>query len=352
MAKKKPTRKNGSSWRRRTAAVPEGPTPLVVARLKRLPQRGDTWQADCRQLPTFIEDSRGQPVRPWITLVLSFGQQLILGQHLAEEHPSPEQLWDTLAASMQKPLMGDKQRPVELQVRAGVGWEDLRQPLADLGLRCETVEELPVIDTLVTDLAKHLGGEQSSGLVDVRGVTVEQVGRIYEAAAAFYKQAPWRCLRYENAVRIECPQIEGGPWFAVLMGQSGLTMGVALYQDLNLLKRMWTEDLSDEENAELTVATTLTFGDADEIAPADREAARRHGWKVARSDAYPSIFHKERGLSVRPPTAEELVLMEVCLRTLPDFVNRRGQEDFTPETMTAATAAGERTLKLGWERIE
>jgi hypothetical protein len=136
------------------------------------------------------------------------------------------------------------------------------------------------------------------------------------------------------------------------MGQSGLTMGVALYQDLNLLKRMWTEDLSDEENAELTVATTLTFGDADEIAPADREAARRHGWKVARSDAYPSIFHKERGLSVRPPTAEELVLMEVCLRTLPDFVNRRGQEDFTPETMTAATAAGERTLKLGWERIE
>jgi hypothetical protein len=352
MAKKKPDPKNGSSWRRRPSAGAHGPTPQGVARLKRLPQRGDTWQADCRQLPTFVKDSSGQPVRPWLTLVISFGQQFILGQHLAEEQPSPEQLWDTLAASMQKPFMGDKQRPAELQVRAGVGWEDLRQPLADLGLRCVTVEELPVIETIVAHLDQSLGGEQPSGLVDVPGVTVEQVGRVYEAAAEFYKQAPWRRLRYENAVRIECPRIEGGPWFAVLMGQSGLTMGVALYEDLNLLKRLWAEDLSDEENAELTVATTLTFGDADEIAPSDLEAARRHGWKMARPDAYPSIFHKERGLSMRPPTVEELVLMEACLRTLPDFVKRRRQEDFTPETMTVATAAGDRTVKLEWERIE
>ena len=61
------------------------------------------------------------------------------------------------------------------------------------------------------------------------------------------------------------------------------------------------------------MATTVTFGDANEIALADLEAAREKGWDVARPDAYPSIFRKERGMSMRPPTAEELELMEACL---------------------------------------
>ncbi|HEY7153561.1 MAG TPA: hypothetical protein VH575_06350 [Gemmataceae bacterium] len=337
--------------KRTTAPAAQGPTPLVVARLKRLPQKGDTWQADCRQLPMFVKD-RGSPrVRPWITLVVNLDRQLILAQQITEDPPSPEQLWDTLAQAMQKPFMGDKQRPSELQVRAGAGWDELHSPLEELGIRSATEKELQPIDEIVKHLVQQMGDEQPPGLVEVPGVTLEQVGRCYQAAAEFYRQAPWRRLGYENAIRIECGQIEGGPWFAVLMGQSGLAMGVALYQDLNLLKRLWRNELSDKENAELTVATTLTFGDADEIAVTDLEASRQHGWEVVRPDAYPSIFHKERGLSMRPPTARELELMEACLRALPDFVKRSRQDDPTPEIITVPTAAGDRTLKLLWEQV-
>ncbi len=353
MAKKKPNRTDEPSRRRKTAAVTPGPAPLAAARLKRLPQHGDTWQADCLQLPMYVQDNRGEPARPWITLIVSFGQQLILGQHVSEEQPSPEQLWDTLTEAMQKPLMGDKQRPAELQVRAGVGWETLHQPLQELDIRTVTAEEFPAINQIVEHLAQSLGsGEQPSGLMDVPGVTAEQVGQIYEAAAEFYKQAPWRRLRYESAIRIDGADIEGGPWFAVLMGQAGLTKGVALYDDFDLLKRLWMNELSDEENAELTVATTVTFGDADETAAADVEAAGRHGWKVAGTDAYPSIFHKDRGMSMRPPSAEELVLMEASLRALPTFVKRRRQNDGTPERIAVSTAAGERTLTLAWQQTD
>jgi tetratricopeptide (TPR) repeat protein len=339
-----------SSRKKRAAA--KGPAPLAVARLKRLPHRDDTWMADYRQMPMYIKDNRGQPVRPWIILVVSFSEQLILAQHISEEQPTSGQLWDTLAEAMQKPLMGSKERPAELQVRAGLGWEELHPALEQLGIQVVTKEELQPIARIVEHLSESLGGEQPPALVDLPDVTVEQVGRFYEAAAEFYRQAPWRRLGYENAVRIECPQFEGGPWFAVLMGQSGLTMGVALYDDLNLLKRLWSHNLSDEENAELTVATTITFGDANEIALADVEAARQHGWPVARPDAYPSIFRKERGLSMRPPTAEELELMEASLRALPEFVKRRRQDDFTPEHLTVPTAAGERTLTLAWEQTD
>src|SRR5438445_12665042 len=33
-----------------------------------------------------------------------------------------------------------------------------------------------------------------------------------------------------------------------------------------------------------------------DIPVADLEAAKKHGWQVARPDAYPEVFHKERGL--------------------------------------------------------
>jgi tetratricopeptide (TPR) repeat protein len=338
--------------RKKRALAVKGPAPLALARLKRLPQRGDTWQADCRQLPMYVQDQRGQPARPWITLIVSFSQQLILAQQITEEQPTPEELWDTLAEAVQKPLMGDKQRPAELQVRAGLGWESLQPALEELDIAIVTQEGLPAIEQIVGHLAESLGGEQPPALVELPDVTIEQVGRFYEAAAEFYRQAPWRRLGYENAVRIDCDQMEGGPWFAVLMGQSGLTMGVALYDDLKLLKRLWSSDYSEEKNAKLTVATTITFGGANEIALADLEAVERHSWNVACPDAYPTIFRKERGMSMRPPTGAELEVAEACLRAMPEFVQRRRQDDFTPESITVSTAVGDRTLTLAWENTE
>ena len=88
------------------------------------------------------------------------------------------------------------------------------------------------------------------------------------------------------------------------MGQSGLTMGLALYEDLDLLRRLWTSDLADKETARASVATSLTFGEALDMPVADLEAARRYGWKVAAPEAYPAIFHKERGLSMRQDTRD------------------------------------------------
>jgi hypothetical protein len=81
---------------------------------------------------------------------------------------------------------------------------------------------------------------------------------------------------------------------------------------------------------------------------ADLEAAQEHGWPVARPDAYPSVFHKERGLALRPPLAWELELVEACLRAVPEFVARRPQDDPATEEMTVPVASGELKLVLSW----
>ena len=132
------------------------------------------------------------------------------------------------------------------------------------------------------------------------------------------------------------------------MGQSGLTTGLALYEDLEALRRMWAGDRDDEDNARQSVATTVTFGEEWDIPVADLEAAKKHGWQVARPDAYPEVFHKERGLSLRPPLAWELELMEGCLRAVPEFVTRRKQDDPAREEMTVPVASGQLKLVLSW----
>ena len=211
-----------------------------------------------------------------------------------------------------------------------------------------TTEELAELDGLFQHLSESVAGTAEPGLLDVPGVTPEQVAGFYQAAAAFYRQAPWRKVGYESTIQIECDRYEGGPWYAVLMGQSGLATGLALYDDLDTLRRLFAGEDSDEENAQEGEATAVTFGEESDIPVADLDAARRYGWEVARPDAYPSILHKERGTSIQPALAWELELMEACLRAVPGFVERHRQDDPTREEATVPVASGEVALGLSW----
>ncbi len=69
---------------------------------------------------------------------------------------------------------------------------------------------------------------------------------------------------------------------------------------------------------------------------------------LARPDAYPEVFHKDRGMSVRQPLSWELELMEGCLRAVPDFVSRRKQDDPTREEIAVSVASGPLAFGLSW----
>jgi tetratricopeptide (TPR) repeat protein len=324
-----------------------GPSVESEDRLRRLPSEMDAWQADFRQFARRVEIA-GERVKPWMILVSSRTRELVLAHALTEEAPSPEEFWDLVAGAMEKPAAGEPHRPTELQIRPGGHWDALAGHFEAIGIVCSPSSELDQVDFLFDDLSKHMAGVDPPGMLDMPGVKPEQVGRFFEAAADFYRRAPWRSLGYEAVIRIECDRYQSGPWFAVLMGQSGLTLGLALYEDLALLRRMWAGKLSDEEGARRTVALTVTFDDDATIPEADLEAIERFGWTVASPDAYPSLFRKERGLSMRPPLSWEIDLMDACLRVLPDFVARRPPDDTTRELVPVKGAALPMELGLSW----
>jgi hypothetical protein len=257
-------------------------------------------------------------------------------------------MWDVLARAMSEPAMGRPHRPTQVQIRPSPSWDELRPHLDEIGVECSEVDDLDVIDSLLEHLAKHLAKGEPPGLLDMPGMTPEQVGRFYRAAAEFYRRAPWKSVGYEEAIRVESDRYESGPWYAVVMGQSGVTLGVALYEDPDVLRRLWAGELSDEENARQTVALTVTFDPEVQTPTADLLAAREHGWEVAGPEAYPSVFKKESGLSMRPPLAWELELLEGCLRAIPEFIAHHRPGDTTPHRMTVPVASGELTLVLSW----
>jgi tetratricopeptide (TPR) repeat protein len=325
----------------------EGPTGPGKERLRRLPQSFDVWQADFRPMPNWVEVG-GRPVRPWVVLVTSRSNDLVLAHAIAEQPPSADLLWDQLADAARKPAAGPPHRPTEVQVLPGEHWDALRPHLDDVGINLVTAGELDQLDFVFGDMARHLTGDAPPGLLEMPGITPERVAGFYAAAAGFYRRAPWRKLGYETAIRVATDRFESGPWYAVVMGQSGMTFGLALYDDLGTLKKLWEGSMSEEENARETVALTVTYGDETEVPVSDLDAGRKLGWEVAGPDAYPSVFRKERGMSMRPPLAWELELMEGCLRAVPAFVARHPPDDTSSHRLTVPAGPGDLTLTMAW----
>ena len=323
------------------------PTFLAEAELQRLSQVFDIWQADFRQTPHWIKIA-GEPVRPWIVLITSRSEDLVLAHEIVDEPPGSDVLWDALAKAMIEPAAGEPHRPTELQVRPDERWDQLKPRLDEIGITVVPTEELDHVDAAFEDLARHLAGGSPPGLLDMPGIKPEHVASFYSAAAGFYRRSPWRRLADETAIKVECDRFDSGPWYAVVMGQSGVTFGLALYDDLKKLEKLWAGEMSDEDYYREMVSLSVTFDDETEILAADLDAGRRFGWEVAGPQAYPSIFRKERGLSLRPPLAWEMLLMEGCLRAIPAFASRHRADDPSMHKMTVPVASGDLKLVLSW----
>jgi hypothetical protein len=311
--------------------------------LSDLPQEIDeVWQVASRKLSTWITDE-GEPQRPWATLVASPGAGCILGQAVSLEPPTAEMLWETVLAAMVSPAIGPPHLPGAIEVNSDQ-WRDALLPhLTPLGVACETCDQLEQMDELLDDLSSHLSsGPQMAAMIDTPGVTPQHVGGLFAAAAEFYQKKPWRNVPGDVAIEVRCDKFQAARWSVVVMGQSGMTYGLAMYEDREVLQALLREDPdANRRNSGLS----LLYGEAFEISVRDLDAAEREGWPVASPEAYPLVLRINPGMAVRPPLAWEMGLLEGCLRAVPPFLTRRER---TPARMTVPISTGELTLDLAW----
>ncbi len=311
-----------------------------------LPQHSDVWQVDTRQLPEV--NIGGMPVRPWAGVVVSLTDGLILGLRIAETRPSVTEIRTLFTETMSAPDAGTPHRPTAVQFCSAELANALRAWLDTLGITCDVHEELEAVDHLMAFLGEKVSSsvQAESDLLDVEGMTPEMVGSFYDAAALYHEQTPWKKVG-ERPIRVSCERFGGGPWYAVLMGQGGMTSGLALYDDLETLDRIQQGDLPPEEMASMTAGWAVVFGDVGDLSEGDAAAAQRYGWRVAGPQAYPSVYRTDAGMQMRPPTPDELLRLEACLRAVPEFVRKKSRRT-EPTTITVPTAAGEVQMGLSW----
>jgi uncharacterized protein DUF6930 len=313
--------------------------------LEALSQRFDIWQVDARLATTTLQ-AGDRSVRPWMTVVVSRTDDHVLGFEFSHEEPTFDQVWQTLLKAIQEPAAGEPHRPTEVQLTKEAWATGLRPRLQSINIECQVVETLDQIDDVFEELGGHLPEQREPGLLDMPGVTPEAVESFFDAAALFFEQAPWSKTG-ERPIQVECSQFESGPWYAIVMGQGGMAKGLVLYDSLETLQRIQQGNLSAEENARLSAGLTVVFGEKDDLVPADIEAFGKHGWRVATPNAYPSVYRMEPGLSMRPPLAWELRLLDGCLRGIPEFVRKKTRR-LEPLPIIVPTAGGDLQLVMSW----
>lgn len=332
--------------------------PHLQRRIQKLPQRAEeVWQGGSTCLRTWVTPPGEEPYRPWLVLWVSATDSLVLGQIIEETEPTLQQVWDSLIQAMRRPLAGSPHRPAEVQVRSPDLAASLREPLLALGIRCVCCGELGEFDHILTELERAIGGgEAVPGHLSVPGVTAALVGSLFQAAAEFYRRAPWRYISDRVPIAVQTSDWSEEPWYAVVMGQGGLTYGLALHQSLELLKRMYWGELSDAQAGLAMEALSLTFGDITEMSFEDLEALEENGWEVAGPEAFPFFYRIDPGLAARRPLPQEIDLMEACLRALPDFIERHRPElqsaQPVAEEVTVPLTSGEMALHLSTVQIQ
>jgi hypothetical protein len=282
---------------------------------------GEVWQADVQRLPVWL-DVEGELTRPLVSLVAD-ENELILATNISGAEPHEACLLKSVWQALMYPAIVEARLPGTIQVASDEQREVLAAHLERLGVQCVTNSELPQVRRLIATLVEHFGGGSGpKSLLDSPGVTLSQLGGLFEAAAQFYRDRPWRRIPSDVIIRAACDRFTSRPWFAVVMGQSGIEQGMALYEDPELLDRLLNGDLTSEQHARRASTISLTFGEAYDISPVDVDAAAAHGWHVAGPEAYPCILRVNPGVAFRTLLKWELELLEGCLLAIPKFLNR------------------------------
>ncbi len=166
----------------------------------------------------------------------------------------------------------------------------IRPRLSSLGIRVEVVETLPALDELIDAFKRDMLPPPSPGWLDAAGMTRARLSAFSEAAAMFYKAAPWQHLANEDLIHIESPAAPiDGLRFASVLGTGGDVFGISFFPSRGSFDR-----LLEHEGAEKAMTRDgtigLTFNATDELPAGDVELWLSEQLALASDRAYPLLL--------------------------------------------------------------
>lgn len=337
---------------RRKPAAPRatGPTPRGKQSLRKLPLNyGTIWQVTVERFQHPDGIATGE-LASWMILGVNLQSGQLIVQDVVETPPSAELIWDRLTDAMENPADGSPGRPAEIQTRTDATWQALEPHLQEIEVDVINRPQLDQLDQLVSQLNQHLEASAAAGgLLDNDNLAPDNIGRLYAAAAEFYRRQPWNFVPMDAPLRVEGTAVGDQPRYCLVMGQSAMTFGLSIYQSLDQIRSMLDNrcgGCDDECDADdcgegecggcdvggcsqseidltpLGSSLAVVFDTSEGMTQGDLAAIQQYGWPVAGPEAYPAIYRTAAQLTPEPPTAADLRLLAACLIAIPGFASR------------------------------
>ena len=209
--------------------------------------------------------------------------------------------------------------PDQIEVSDPALAEYLRDLLPAVGIEVRLVERLAALEPALRSLLDYVGAQAAEppSLVAARGMTVERVRSFADAAAAFYRAAPWRYLTDSDLIRVEVPKPPRGMGLLVVLGAGRSTFGLVAYPSLTAYCRFLRIGTSgDSAGSLLGGLTQVLFDELAGLPDADAELWRQHELPVAGPRAYPLAMKYLSKGDLGRPSPKELEFLTGALRAL------------------------------------
>ncbi|HSF83948.1 MAG TPA: hypothetical protein VLA49_22155 [Anaerolineales bacterium] len=288
-----------------------------------------------------------------ITLNLDQGiiQDITIG-----EKPDSVEAQKHLVSAIQHPPKGTKikpHRPARVFFEDKILMQGLSPALQQYEIECRYRPQKEAVNEIIEELQIRMYADEpeTPGLLSQRKVDPKLVGNLFDAAAGFYRSAPWVQIGNEDVLSIQIPP-QRAPHYIVFMGQGGVEYGLALYKQWEDLERQFLPYDHPDEIIPPGGLHSLFFNDITEVSFDDLDAIETYGWEIAEQGAYPVPLIFSQLSTIKRPDREELLFYEAVLRAIPIFVQehvkRNVDGDIQPieVSIRVKTSAGQVTVNI------
>ena len=266
----------------------------VESRVAEAARGAARWEADVVPVAIRLEDDRD--ATPALAIVTAAGY-VLYGDTLSHRPVGSAARAQALVRAVTSGAQVTGVFPEALRVRDAAIADAARDELAQRGIRVES-GPMPELDEALDGAVEHMTGSAAAAVVAVPLTWRETeagdaaVADFHRAAAAFHRAAPWEDMGDDESLLLWFPG-EKGAWAVTVMGQSGVTFGLALYSEPADLAAMLNQEIPESPDFPLALkglALSFTFDRASELPRTLRREVTTAGWEVAGPDAYPTLI--------------------------------------------------------------
>jgi tetratricopeptide (TPR) repeat protein len=286
-------------------------------------QSSATWYFFVQRLRTWIVPEDEPPYRPFLSLIFNLSAGTIRGHDIGTS-PTASNAKKMLFRAMTKPeakMDENPERPARIFFEDEAWMTALRLALQEIGVECRLRPQTDLSRELVAELETYMRGDRPviPGLLRQKRVNPPLIGALFEAAAEFYRAAPWVQLGNNHLLSLSVSS-QKEPYYATVMGQGGVEYGLGVYQTWEQVERQYGDydrlrDLLGSEERHV-----FFFNEITQVPFDDLDALETYQWAVAGPQAYPVPLIFILPDEIRRPTREELLWYEAVMRAIPRFV--------------------------------